>query len=116
MPAAEVPAEPAKPEIKAVIAEGTSEASLNLGVAYYEDVNGELTIEKLVDGSANVEFLAKDNREETLISDSIHPSSGLRFKSKTSLRPSSGSLRSTIRCSIRLRFTLRALMEVIKGR
>ena len=64
-PAEEVPAEPAKPEIKAVIAEGTSEASLNLGVAYYEDVNGELTIEKLVDGSANVEFLARDNREET---------------------------------------------------
>ena len=49
-PAAEVPAEPAKPEVKAVIAEGASEASLNLGVAYYEDVNGDLTIEKLVDG------------------------------------------------------------------
>ena len=64
-PAAEVPAEPAKPEVKAVIAEGVSEASLNLGVAYFEDVNGELTIEKLVDGSANVEFLTKDNREET---------------------------------------------------
>ena len=28
-------------------------------------MNGELTIEKLVDGSANVEFLTKDNREET---------------------------------------------------
>ena len=65
-PAAEVPAEPAKQEAKAVIAEGASEASLNLGVAYFEDVNGELTIEKLVDGSANVEFLTKDNREETL--------------------------------------------------
>ena len=63
--AAEVPAEPAKQEAKAVIAEGASEASLNLGVAYFEDVNGELTIEKLVDGSANVEFLTKDNREET---------------------------------------------------
>ena len=55
-----------------------------------------------------------DNREEPLISDSIHPSSGLRFKSKTSLERQwvvevDYSMLDTIT------FTLRALMEVIKA-
>lgn len=78
-PAAEPVAEAvaAEPEasVKAVIAAGTSEASIGGQIAYLEDPTGELTIDKIIEGGEGIKFIPYEKPQESPnfgLSPSVH--------------------------------------------